>query len=322
MHAIIDAATFGENFGRLATLFVPTALGWALSRIRLMPNGDAAVGGINAFVLFGAFPALIANAVLVLDTSSVSGWGFWAVTPLVLAIGVGVARLTNLFGVGRVGGTTALILLYGNTAFLGIPYVVAMFGEEARGPAAVSVAIQVSVGALLGPVLLNRWSGAGAGVVQWRRLLTQPLFWSPFVGLAARALPAGARDAVSDGIAPLGACAAPTAMFVLGTYFARPAAEREGSRRAGVVVGAVCRLLVMPAATAAVAGALVALDAMDPLVAAVMVVLMACPAAVSTFPMAENEGVEPATVATLVVVTGLASLLTLTLFASVAAALW
>lgn len=322
MLAQFDAATLGENFGRLVTLFVPTALAWALSRSTVMPNNNAAVAGLNGFVLLAAFPALIATSVIDIDPSSIAGWGFWAITPVVLAAGALISWASGRLGVGRVGGTTALILMFGNTAFLGIPYAVEVFGPEARGPAAVSVAIQVSIGVALGPALLNRWSGAGAGAIAWRRLLLQPLFWSPFIGLAVRAGSDPVTDAVRSGLAPLGACAAPTAMFVLGTYLARPAAERESANRAGVAVGVIARLVVMPLAALAIAGTLVAVDALRPEVASIMVVLMACPAAVTTFPLAENEGVEPATVATLVVVSSLVSLITLPLFGSLAAALW
>ena len=179
-----DVATLGENFGRLVTLFVPTALGWALSRTRVMPNDNAAVAGLNGFVLLAAFPALIATSVIDIDPSSIAGWGFWAITPVVLAVGALISWISGTVGLGRVGGTTALILMFGNTAFLGIPYAVEVFGPAARGPAAVSVAIQVSIGVAMGPALLNRWSGAGAGAVAWKRLLLQPLFWSPFIGLA------------------------------------------------------------------------------------------------------------------------------------------
>lgn len=269
---------------RIAALLVPLALGFVAGRARLFAAVDQAISHLNLFALYVAFPALvyvgIADARFALPTSV----GFYAIVPVAL---VSALLFTRALGV-PVAGTVALVVAFGNVAYLGLPLVARIVGDEVVGLASLAVAIHVSLSMLVGPFLLLRWSGA-SGEAPMRAVLTQPLTWAPFVGLAARALPSEVVGASVEILAPLGSSAAPVAMFLLGLYLHR---HREALRLDAVALRhVVAKLVVLPAATFALALAFHRAGMLGTTEAHVLVLLSAMPAAISTFAIAERFGV-------------------------------
>ena len=309
------------NAGRLAVLAVPALLGVVVVRARLIGDVPAAIGALNVYTLHIGFPALIALGVLNVGSGVASHWGFWVAIPVVDLVLVGVSRLVGRLLTGddgvRQGGTIALVLLFGNTAYLGLPFAVSVLGERARGPASLLVAIQVGLAVFLGPVLLQRWSGGSGGTVRWARVLRQPLLWAPLVGVFVRLLPASGRDAASDVLSPLAASTAPVAMFLLGLYLVHNW-ERVRVAEAGVWTHVGLRLIVAPVVNAAVAVVLLRLDAISGPVAAIIVILGGMPAAISTFSLAEYEGIGADRVASVVVRSSVTSVLTMPVLATLA----
>ncbi|MCB1286082.1 MAG: AEC family transporter, partial [Microthrixaceae bacterium] len=249
MIAAFDMAAFGHNAVRLLVLVVPTAAGLLLARRRVVPPEDRIIFGLNAFVLYVCFPALIALGVLRVDLHAISGWGFWTVIGVTTLVAVAVGWLSTPLSRARIAGTTTLVLLFGNTAFIGIPFVIGVFGDDLRGPATVIVAVQVTIAVLIGPILLHRWSGTDRSSRVWRRALAQPLMWSPLFGIAMRVLPPAVSTEAVNALDPLAVAAAPTSMFVLGVHLARSRGDGEATNVSGVVFSCVTRLVVLPAVT-------------------------------------------------------------------------
>ena len=322
MIAAFDMAAFGHNAVRLLVLVVPTAAGLLLARRRVVPPEDRIIFGLNAFVLYVCFPALIALGVLRVDLHAISGWGFWTVIGVTTLVAVAVGWLSTPLSRARIAGTTTLVLLFGNTAFIGIPFVIGVFGDDLRGPATVIVAVQVTIAVLIGPILLHRWSGTDRSSRVWRRALAQPLMWSPLFGIAMRVLPPAVSTEAVNALDPLAVAAAPTSMFVLGVHLARSRGDGEATNVSGVVFSCVTRLVVLPAVTLALCAPMVSSGSLEPGLATVFVVLAACPAAVSTFSIAENERVGAATVASTILWSGALCLVSLPLWAMIADAMW
>lgn len=316
--AAFEGSALLANAGRLGVLAVPALLGVAMVKARQIRDVPAAIGAFNAYTLLLGFPALIAVGVLDVDPSVASSWAFWGVIPIVDLLLVAVSWGFGATLSGRQGGSIALVLLFGNTAYLGLPFAVSVLGERARGPASLLVAVQVTIAVLLGPVLLQRWSGEGRGSVDWARIVRQPLLLAPFLAFAVRFLPAGIVDGIREVLAPLAASTAPVAMFLVGLYVVEHW-DRVRVAERGVWTHVVLRMLLAPAVNAAVALILFEVGALSSLAFAVVVILGGMPAAISTFSIAYDEGVAADRVAGVVVRSTFAAFLTTPLLATVAA---
>lgn len=293
---------------RVGALILPLLLGALAERRRLFAEPDRAIAHLNVYALYVAFPALvyvgIADARFALPTSL----GFYVLVPLALAITLGATRVFAK----SAAGTVALVVTFGNVAYLGLPLVQRVLGDAVVGIASLAVAIHVSLSMLLGPWLLLRWSGS-EGAAPVAAVLRQPLTYAPFVGLAARALPDELVAGTVALLEPLGASAAPVAMFLLGLYLHR---HRDALRLDAVVLRhVVLKLGVLPAITFGLAFGLRELELLGALEARVLVLLAAMPAAISTFAIAERFGVGERRVCQAVVATSWLSALTIPLVA-------
>jgi len=177
--------------------------------------------------------------------------------------------------------------------------------------------VQVTLAVLVGPVLLQRWSGDGHGSVDWARLLRQPLLLAPFVAVMVRQLPDGVVGGVHDVLGPLAASTAPVAMFLLGLYLVENW-ELVRTAEHGVWTHVLLRMVVAPAVNAAVAVWLFEIGTISSTTMAVIVVLGGMPAAISTFSIAHHEGVAADRVASVVVRSSVTALVTMPVLATVA----
>lgn len=293
---------------RIGALILPLLLGALAERRRLFAEPDRAIAHLNVYALYVAFPALvyvgIADARFALPTHL----GFYALVPTALLITLGLTR----FVARDSAGTVALVVTFGNVAYLGLPLVQRLLGDEVVGIASLAVAIHVSLSMLLGPWLLLRWSGS-SGSAPVSAVLRQPLTYAPFLGLAARALPSELVGGTVALLEPLGASAAPVAMFLLGLYLHR---HRDALRLDAVVLRHVSlKLGVLPVITFGLALGLRELDLLGAMEARVLVLLAAMPAAISTFAIAERFAVGERRVCQAVVATSWISALTIPLAA-------
>lgn len=287
-------------------LFAPIGIGFAAGAIRLFADAEAAIDPLNRYSLYIAFPALVAHGLLSSELALPSTPGFWLLVPVVLAITALLARAT----LPRQAPTLALILSFGNVAYLGLPVVAEAFGERALPLASLAVAVHVALALSVGPALLLRWSGSSPRLGPLlARVVRQPLLYAPLIGLALRLAPSSARAAIDSVLDPLGRSAAPVALFLLGLYIHVHRA-RMRSFDAGDLAHIAFKLLVMPALTFALAFALVRLGLLLPLGARVLFVLSAMPAAITTFAMAHEHGVGTARVSRAIVTTTLVGLVT------------
>ncbi|MCB9680991.1 MAG: AEC family transporter [Alphaproteobacteria bacterium] len=298
-------------------LLLPVLLGVGAGAVRLFDAPDAAVDHLNRFALYIGFPALIvvglASGTAPLPRSPV----FWLVVPVALAVALAPLRAVGR-AVGASGGTLALVTSFGNVAYLGLPVVARVLGDAALAEASLVVGVYVLLSMTVGPVLLLSWSGRDGSTAlgtSVRTVARQPLAWAPIVGVACRALPLGTRQAVAALLAPLGAAAAPVALFLLGLYL-HTHAGRVGRPDRVVLAHVVAKGVWLPLVTAALVAAGLAWDGLTPMAARVIVLLSAMPPAITTFAIARELEVDEGRVAQAIVAGTLASAVTIPVVAA------
>ncbi len=300
------------NLGRLLQLGLPAAVGGACGALGLFAQPRQAVAVLNRYALYVGFPALVAAGLLE-DTAVIpAAPAFWLLWPATLTVCLLIAWML------RAGPAAGLVLTFGNVAYLGLPYVLAVFGPALAGPAALAVAVHVTGAVTVGPVLLAR-AASGARRSVLGAVLRLPLFWAPIVGLCGRQLPSTMRNAAVDALGPFAASAAPIALFLLGLHvYVERGRLTEAGRAAFGLLGA--RMLLSPTVAFLLAVAAVRLGWLDPALAQVHVVLAGMPVAITTFSMAHDARVEADRVAAAIVGSSLLATVMLPLWSALATA--
>ncbi len=299
-----------DNALRLLELAVPALVGAACGALGLFREPRAAVAVLNRYALHVGFPALVARGLLLPSTSIPDQPAFWLLWPATLLVALIVSR-------GAARPAVGLGVTFGNVAYLGLPYALAVMGASMAGPAALAVAVHVIGAVTVGPVLLARHGGTPRPVrAVVGSVASMPLFWAPIVGLTVRAGPSSARALAGDVLAPLSSSAAPIALFLLGLHVFVERRRVLGLGRA--VLGLVAaRMVLAPAIMLALAWGAHWAGWLPAELARLHVLLAAMPLAITTFSMAHDAEVEPDRVAAAVVASSLLALVMLPLWAAV-----
>ena len=209
--------------------FALVLAGWLAARQRVLP--EAAIPGLNAYVLYFALPCLLlrfgANTP-VLDL----------LNPAVLLVYVGCALLIVGLTVlvsrnARVGlkdaAFGALVAAFPNTGFMGVPLLVALLGPAAAGPVICTVladlfvtsSLCIGLAQLQGPGQGPGHGAAQAALRALRGALSNPLSWA--IALGALLSAAGWRLAGPLGVVVrmLADSASRVALFTIGALLWR-----------------------------------------------------------------------------------------------------
>lgn len=298
-----------DNALRLLELAVPALVGAACGAVGLFSDPRAAISVLNRYALHVGFPALVARGLLLPSTSIPAEPAFWLLWPVALALTLVLSRGASRPAVGL--GT-----VFGNVAYLGLPYVTAVMGESMAGPAALAVAVHVTGAVTVGPALLARGSDERH---TWRSIAARvgrmPLFWAPIVGLALRNTSPELRTLAGQGLAPFASSAAVVALFLLGlhVYVERTRISRVGRDVLGLVA---VRMVLTPAVVLGLGLACRAAGLLSGDLMRLHVTLAAMPLAITTFSMAHDANVEADRVAGAVVLSSLLAVFMLPLWAA------
>jgi hypothetical protein len=266
---------------------------------------------LTKFVFYFALSAMLfrfaANLSIgeIFDGRLVAGY-LWG-TAFVYGIATAAAFLRRLdVPTAAVEAQTAVI---GNTGFLGVPMLTLLLGAEAIGPVMLALAVDLIVFSSLIVILITgardgRMSLAILGTVGMG-LLRNPMIVSISLGLAWSATGWAIPGPVNEFLAILGAAATPGALFAIGASLATKSAER-------LEVAAwlsVCKLVLHPAA---VAFGVLWLFPADPYKAGVVIAAAALPVAGNVYILAQHYGVAPQRVSAAILLSTLASIVTVT----------
>ncbi|MDG2532228.1 AEC family transporter [Sphingomonas sp. HITSZ_GF] len=300
-------------------IFALIAAGWGARRTGML--GPHATRELNRFVVFLALPALLFDIVAKARWGAIWQPGFIAAFGLGAGIVLVLTVLLRLRG-GRHLADAAVDGLnagYANTAFIGFPLTAAVLGPAAQTPTLIASILTVCV--LFGFALLlieigiqtERHPARMAASVA-RALGTNPLLVAPALGALFLAFGIPVPEPVDKFLTLLGGAASPCALVALGLFIAE---KRDGGPApvGTVALLAAMKLLLQPLVTWLLATQLFHLA---PPLAAAAVLLAALPTGTGPFMVAEFYGREAGITARVVLVSTLASLLTITLYLALA----
>ena len=297
----------GDLISQLLALFAVLGVGLLLRALGRAGQADAAV--LHRLVIDVTTPALI---VTVLRRSGIGhgAWGAVAASTVALfacaLAGVAVARALGLPRAAQ--GAAGLVGSFSNTGFLGVPVVLALYGD-AGGAAGTAILVDSIVTAFLrwtfGVALAARMGGGGGG--DGRGLLAvllHPNVLSIAVGLTLHAAPIPLPVWLEHALGALGS-ATPTLVF-LALGLSLDLASLRGRVRPLAAVAAV-KLLLSPAVAL---GAAVALGLKRP-TSEVAVLQSAMPTSMVSVIVVARYGCDGQFAAATAVVTTLGALATL-----------
>lgn len=203
--------------------FALVLCGYLAVRRTLLPQ--AAIPGLNSFVLFFALPCLLfrfGSDTPIADLLDPTVFAIY----LLCAVAV-VALTLGLTLDGRIGWNDAsfgaLTAAFPNSGFMGVPLLVTLLGERAAAPVIVTIAIDLVITTSL-CIALSRLGkdAAGAGALRaLRGVLGNPMPWAILFGGLFSAMQLELHGAVDKTIALLANAASPVALFTIGAVLAR-----------------------------------------------------------------------------------------------------
>jgi hypothetical protein len=225
--------------GVTAPFFALVLCGYLAARSRVLPQ--AAIPGLNAFVLFFALPCMLFRfgastpfAQLV-DPALLGLYAACALAMVAFTLALTLRRAPDGPGVDlKNAAFGALVAAFPNTGFMGVPLLVALLGEPAAGPVIGTIVVDLFVTSSLCIALAQMHTQRGgdadaAGGVPLaaavrrsiRGTLANPLPWAIGLGalfsLAGWALP----GALGQIVRMLGDAATPVALFTIGAVLWR-----------------------------------------------------------------------------------------------------
>ena len=292
--------------GIVVPIFGVIIVGYTAGRLRLLDRN--AIRGLSLYVFNLAIPILLFRVLATTELPEALPWrylvGYYACALTFFWVSLRLARF--LFGYGRgEAGVFAFGCSYGSFIPLGIPLVLATFGQQAAVPLFILVATQA-------PVMFPMMTAVQESVdVADKSGLSR--LWAMLKGIAANQYLAGIALGVLvnlmgiplplpvlDVLQFISQSAAPCALFALGAALSQY--RIAGAISASITIS-ILKTLVFPAVVWLVTDRLLDLD---PLWQAVLVLLAALPVGINTYLFAEQyRTAVPLAAASTVLSTGL-----------------
>jgi len=295
----------------VAPVFALVASGYLARRVGVM--GAPAVAELNRFVVYLALPALLFDIMAHAKTADLAQPGFVAAYGLACgAVFYGALGASLLAGRPLAEASIdGLLGSYANTAYMGFPVMLMLFGTESLVPVTLASILTVCVLFASAIVLIEIGShserrplalaGKVAGSLARNPLLIAPVLGALW-GATGLSLPAAAETFLKL----LGGAASPLALVVIGLFLAerRPVTKAEAG--AALLLSGV-KLAIHPALTWALATAL----HVPPKLTLMAVLLAAMPTGTGPFMLAEHYRLPAVVTSAVILVSTLAALLTL-----------
>lgn len=228
--------------------FALVLCGYLAARSRVLPLD--AVPGLNMFVLYFALPCMLWR----LGSGTPAGQLFhpvvaalWLLCALVLmALAVGWTRRRG--GHWPDAAMGALVAVFPNSGFMGVPLILALLGEAALGPVMATLLVDLVLTSSIAIGLAHLGPAAGAPPLPvgpggrhpalaamgraWLGVLRNPMPWSILLGALAGVLGFRLWAPVDRAVGLLADAASPVALFTIGAVLARSQMQARSSIRA------------------------------------------------------------------------------------------
>ena len=217
--------------------FALVLCGYLAARRRVLP--EAAIPGLNAYVLFFALPCLLFRFgasmpfAQLIDPVLVGIYAACALMMVFFTLAATLKRTGQAAGVDMNNAAFgALVAAFPNTGFMGVPLLVALLGERAAGPVISAVLIDLILTSTLCIALAQSQqhlgpaqgepASMGASVLRsLRGALTNPLPWAIAIGAVVAALAVQLPGPLAQIIKMLADSATPVALFTIGAVLWR-----------------------------------------------------------------------------------------------------
>jgi len=297
-------------------VFFVMILGFAAGLTKDIDNRN--IGSLNALVMDFALPAALFTAMAQTPREAMIGQANLALALLLAMLIVFTAAFvieTRLFGTDRrESALSALTASAPNVGSAGLPVIAAVFSRSASVSVAVAVAI---AGIVMTPLSLVLLEAAGPGERSVSKIvrgaLVKPIVIAPVLGLLLSLGGISLPSLLDSGLTLVGQGASGAALFLTGLVLS----AQPFRFNMNVGVGAVLKNIVQPA----LAGAL-ALLLLQGAEARVAVVLMAVPSGAFGVLFAIRYGVQSAQIGTTLIVSTVASALTVAASIVLSTAIW
>jgi predicted permease len=234
-------------------VFAIALAGYLLARLGVLRPAD--VAGLSTYVFNIAAPVLLFNSLATEDFQAAFNWGYLLAYYLAAFAVFGLGMLIGRWRFGHSlpeQGMFGMAAAYSNTLLVGLPIIVAAFGDEALLPLLLIIAPHAALLSLAVVVIAE--AGAGDGRRRWaaarataRKLLLNPILLGVALGLLANRLGIALPEVVARTTGLVGQSLLPCALVMLGASLAQYRLSRY-TREAGVLVA--LKLLVQPALAA------------------------------------------------------------------------
>ncbi len=216
--------------------------------------GPASTDALNRFVYYVALPVLLGHSMARVDAATLFDWPFIAayLGSCAIVFGIGFAFSRLLLGNDLAQSSLfAMVSIFANTGYMGIPLAIVAFGPEAALPAAIATVFQTLVFMALTEVLVIAGKNRGGGdsgrvlLASLRGLTKSPLFIGCAAGMAWSLGGLTLPKPVDTYATVLGAAAGPGALFALGLFLVgKPVSEGLGEVSAMVALKLIAHPLV------------------------------------------------------------------------------
>ena len=215
--------------------FALVLCGYLAAQRRVLP--ESAIPGLNVYVLFFALPCMLFRFgasmpfAQLIDPVLIAVYALCALVMVLFTIAVTLRRSEGGAGVDlKNAAFGALVAAFPNTGFMGVPLLVALFGERAAGPMIGTVLVDLIVTSTLCIALAQSQHARGDADATdaWtsvmrplRSAMTNPLPWAIVLGALFAASGAQLPGPLAQIVKMLGDSATPVALFTIGTVLWR-----------------------------------------------------------------------------------------------------
>jgi len=277
--------------------FALVLCGYLAMRVQVLPA--SAIGGLNAFVLYFALPCMLyrfsASAPLG-QLFDLSVAGVYLLCALLL-VG-GIIALTRRARIGwNDAAFGALVAVFPNTGFMGVPLLVALLGERSAAPVMLLIGIDMVLTSSL-CIALSRLDSAGMRGANAalrnaaRGMVGNPMPWSIVLGGIASGMQWHLPSPLEQTLTMLAGAASPVALFSIGAVLARSQMNQHEQVPARLYMPlALTKLVLHPLLVWSLGRAAQALGVpLSPLALTTMVLVAALPSASNVALLVERFG--------------------------------